>query len=265
MIKKLRILIKDLRIIKEGNSFKDKFAIFWYFFMLPLNYLHILIGQKLSKSLIFNVVLKNKDGMFFCENDIGLICTASSSYERILREYFNLNKGVFVDIGANIGKYTIKVARRIGKQGKVLAIEPEKKNFELLLQNIKLNNLKNVIPLKLACLDKNTKSKLYLKKRDRGGYSIKKQFSGKYEEVNGRKLDTLLDNLKIKKVDLIKIDAEDAEPDILKGATKTLSKNHPKIIFESRNDKEHLEKVKRILNEFNYKIKRIDSRNYFAY
>jgi len=70
--------------------------------------------------------------------------------------------------------------------------------------------------------------------------------------------------LKIKKVDLIKIDVEGAESLVLNGALKTLKNSHPKIILEAW-DKEHLDKVKEILKPFNYKIKKIDNfNNYFA-
>jgi len=70
--------------------------------------------------------------------------------------------------------------------------------------------------------------------------------------------------LKIKKVNLIKIDVEGAESLVLKGALKTLKNSHPKIIFEAW-DKEHLDKVKKILKPFNYKIKKMDNfNNYFA-
>ena len=63
---------------------------------------------------------------------------------------------------------------------------------------------------------------------------------------------------------LIKIDVEGAEAEVLKGATKTLKNSHPKIIFEAW-DEQYLKKVKKILNKFNYKIKKIADENYFAY
>jgi len=264
MLKKLKILIEDIKLIKEGNSFKDKFTIGWYVLTLPFNYFLILFRKRLSNSLIFDVIIKNKDGMFFCKKDIGLIKTISPSYEKDLRGYFNLDKGTFIDIGANIGKYTIMVGKKVRKNGKVLAIEPEEENYKLLLQNIKINNLTNITPLKLACLNKDIKLKLYLKDNDRGGHSIKEQFGGKYQKVKGQKLDTIIKNLKIEKVDLIKVDAEGAEPEVLNGASKILSKSHPKIIFESRGRKKHLQEIKKILNSFDYKIKKVDARNYFA-
>lgn len=72
-----------------------------------------------------------------------------------------------------------------------------------------------------------------------------------------------MSELKIKKVDLVKIDVEGAEADVLKGATKTLKKYHPKIIFEAW-DEQYLKKVKEVLKPFNYKIKQIAPENYIA-
>ncbi|MEM2614637.1 MAG: FkbM family methyltransferase, partial [Nitrososphaerota archaeon] len=51
---------------------------------------------------------------------------------------FNLEKGVFVDVGAHIGKYTIMVARKL-KDGKVIAIEADPNNFKILKKNLILN------------------------------------------------------------------------------------------------------------------------------
>ena len=64
-------------------------------------------------------------------------------------------------------------------------------------------------------------------------------------------------------MDLIKVDVEGAEAEVLKGATKAL-KSHPKIIFEAWNEN-YLEKVKKVLRPFNYKIKKTAKDNYLAY
>ena len=52
-----------------------------------------------------------------------------------------------VDIGAHIGTYTVLAAEKTGSSGKVIAIEPEPKNYDLLLQNISINNFGNLFDL----------------------------------------------------------------------------------------------------------------------
>lgn len=55
-----------------------------------------------------------------------------------------------IDIGAGIGDFTILASKRVGAAGKVLSIEPIRKDFETLLANIRLNSLSNVIPVNAA-------------------------------------------------------------------------------------------------------------------
>lgn len=50
-----------------------------------------------------------------------------------------------IDIGANIGYYTILAAQIVGETGKVYAFEPEPKNLTLLKKNVEHNNLTNVV------------------------------------------------------------------------------------------------------------------------
>jgi len=74
-----------------------------------------------------------------------------------------LSRGMnVIDIGAHIGAYTILVAEKVGKDGKVIAIEPEPKNYEQLLKNIQLNHFENVIPPNIALADQDGFKKLYL-------------------------------------------------------------------------------------------------------
>jgi FkbM family methyltransferase len=60
---------------------------------------------------------------------------------------------VFVDVGANIGLFTLIAAKRAGPEGKVLAFEPTEKTFGRLVENVQLNKLSNVECLKLALSD----------------------------------------------------------------------------------------------------------------
>jgi FkbM family methyltransferase len=72
------------------------------------------------------------------------------------REFLNrfLRPGdVFVDVGANIGLFTLIAAERAGPQGKVLAFEPTAKTFGRLVENVRLNKFSNVECLKLALSD----------------------------------------------------------------------------------------------------------------
>ena len=50
----------------------------------------------------------------------------------------------FVDVGSNVGYYTLKLAKTIGRKGKIISIEPDPDSFEILRKNCELNNLETI-------------------------------------------------------------------------------------------------------------------------
>ena len=155
-----------------------------------------------------------------------------------------------IDVGANIGVYTILAAEKVGKNGKVIAIEPEPENYQQLLKNIRLNNFQNVIPVNIALSDHNGLEKLYIS-HWAGLHSLVSQ-KGKVSsiEVSTKTVDKLLEELDLKKVDIIKIDTEGAEIPILKGAEKTLKANpNIKIIIAAEHYPSEAKEVCQFLND----------------
>ena len=159
-----------------------------------------------------------------------------------------------VDVGANIGYYTVLLADIVGKNGKVYAFEPDKTNFEILKKNIKTNNLKNVVAVNAGVGSKNETKTLYKSNENLGDHklfndqflisnveiiqnplvgkptsSLKKGGSLKTETVKIIKLDDYLANTK---VDLIKIDTQGWEPEVISGAKNMISKNKPVMFLE---------------------------------
>jgi FkbM family methyltransferase len=148
-------------------------------------------------------------------------------------EHFTPKQGdIVVDIGANIGRYTLIASKRVGTNGKVVAIEAHPGNFEMLNRNIKLNRLTNIISLNHAVYSKETKVKLYVPGEESGNTIYNTLISDratneeKFVEVNANTLDYLLQSKGIKQeVNWIKIDVEGAEFEVLKGAANILSKS----------------------------------------
>jgi len=60
-----------------------------------------------------------------------------------------------LDVGANGGYHAVTIARKVGPTGRVLALEPDPFNFQLLLANLRINAVANVCALNLAAGDKN--------------------------------------------------------------------------------------------------------------
>jgi precorrin-6B methylase 2 len=84
-------------------------------------------------------------------------------HEDVIIQYFHPKEGdVVVDVGAHIGRYTIIASKRVGPNGKVIAIEADPSNFEMLNRNVQLNRLANVTTLNYAAFSRETRIKLYL-------------------------------------------------------------------------------------------------------
>ena len=134
---------------------------------------------------------------------------------------------VVVDVGANVGYYTVLLADKVGLSGKVYAFEPDKTSFEILERNVAENKLKNVVAVNAAVGSKNGKLKLHRSEENFGDHKL----YGKAEKTSQVKIVKLDDFIK-EAVDLIKIDTQGWEPEVIKGAQKVILKNKPTIFME---------------------------------
>jgi len=143
---------------------------------------------------------------------------------------------VCLEVGANIGYYTLLESKVIGDSGKVVAVEPSPENFEKLKQNLSLSNVKNVLPFNFACGDKNGKIKFLISEKSNRCTTLDENYlatpSDNIIEVPVKKIDDFLNENKIEKVDFIRMDVEGYERQIIKGMEKTLDKYNPMIQIE---------------------------------
>ncbi len=164
-----------------------------------------------------------------------------------------------IDIGAHIGRYTITSSKQVGKTGKVVAIEADPDNFQLLKRNIALNNLTNVLPLNYAVFSTRTRMKLYEQSASAKYNSLMLARAAKtknYVEVNADTLDNILKLNEVNQVNWIKIDVEGAEFEVLKGSTETLSGENVSLFVEIHNieDPSHYDNIVDFLKYHNYEI-----------
>ncbi|MFL6358544.1 MAG: FkbM family methyltransferase [Nitrososphaeraceae archaeon] len=157
--------------------------------------------------------------------------------DEIIRQFNTKQGDIVVDVGAHIGKYTIIASKRVGENGKVIAIEAHPGNYEILNRNIELNGLTNITTLNYAVYSKEAKIKLFLpdEKSNHTIYNTliptRAKDGEKFVEVNANTLDNLLQQNGIsQEVNWIKIDVEGAEFEVLKGAHDTIS-NSKNIAF----------------------------------
>jgi len=143
---------------------------------------------------------------------------------------------VVLDVGANIGYFTLIFAKLVGPQGKVFAFEPEPNDFNLLKKNVEVNGYRNVVIKRKAATEINGKIKLYLSKNNSGQHRIyeSKEVSKNFVSVDKIKLDDYFKNLPcFEKISFVKMDIEGSEIGALNGMTSILSKNkNLKILIE---------------------------------
>jgi FkbM family methyltransferase len=134
---------------------------------------------------------------------------------------------VFLDVGCNIGWFVL-LAASIAKKGKVIGLEPNQNNLQLLYQSINENRFNNIVIFPYAATDRAT----LLQMSGHGAYgfvhSITEESSSTY--VQGVAIDELLRDET--RLDVIKLDIEGHEPIALQGMSRTIAKHRPLIVSE---------------------------------
>jgi len=231
---------------------------------------YVLKGKTTRKSRYY----KSSLGKFYVRKGTLDFQFANYAYEWGVKQfvYKHINDyNIFIDIGANIGTYSILFADK-GLTG--FAFEPVKSNYDALAKNIKLNNIENrevTFPFALGA-----------KKRRAGftfdpintGASHLTENDGFLEEVDNPEFvdidivpfDDICNDLNIKNDDkvFIKIDVEGMEPHVLKGASKFL-KNHPNILIVLESKHSGRDDIKKLLSSISdFDFLEVDNMNMAA-
>lgn len=132
-----------------------------------------------------------------------------------------------VDVGANVGYYTLIAAKIVGDEGRVYAFEPDPESFALLEANVRLNGLTNVVLEQKALSNEPGRLKLFLGEKNRGDHRIYQPREGPkrdFVEVEAVTLDDYFNGYD-GDIDFIKIDTQGAEGVIFEGLTGIAKKN----------------------------------------
>ena len=167
---------------------------------------------------------------------------------------------VCIDIGANIGRYTLKLSKIVGPQGLVIAIEPLTKSFELLTYFINKQKITNVSLLNVAAA---SECQLISVIEDKGR-PIRDYLFETNTRTHTTKLDYLGDEIKLAikidefnfpfRVKLVKIDVEGNEFNVVKGMLKLIKKDYPVLIIEDNDETLHT-----FIENLGYKIQFFES------
>jgi FkbM family methyltransferase len=152
---------------------------------------------------------------------------------------------VACDIGANIGTVAVPLSRAAGRTVQVLAFEPQPAHYELLCRNIAANGAAGVVAFRAAVAHAAGEARLSrstLEPAGPGGPLIEKSRDaagplnlGAVQLGEGGEPVRLLrlDDLALPRLDLLKVDAEGAEPLVFHGAQASIRRSKPVIVFEA--------------------------------
>ncbi len=138
-----------------------------------------------------------------------------------------------IDIGANIGYYTLQFAKLVGPTGQVYAFEPDPSNFELLNRNVAQNGYANVITIQKAIGHQTGSIKLYQNPSNRGDHRVYQSDESRDSfDVQSISLDDYATEIH-RPIDVIKLDIQGFEGFAFEGMKKLLDENRDiKIITE---------------------------------
>jgi FkbM family methyltransferase len=167
---------------------------------------------------------------FYVYSKTGIEVLDSLGGEREMLEYLmgKLTAGdCFYDIGAATGLYTVFLAQVVGEQGQVVSFEPEVDSYERLVENLKLNHLGNVQPIRAALGELEEMASLAVGGVAGAGRIVKAGDNGdkpvRVERVNVVHGDRFIEGRGLPIPRAIKIDVEGQEYAVIQGLSRTLS------------------------------------------
>jgi FkbM family methyltransferase len=249
------------KLVLNLTHFSLSFSLFTFFYR-SLTFL------KLSKPKVLKIKVPKYNYEAYCPVNKDDFVNITIREDDIIERFIPKEGDIVVDVGAHVGRYAIIASRRVGANGKVIAIEASPINFELLNRNTDVNHLTNIINLNYAVYSNETKINLYL--QSERGYTIyntvmvgrARTEEDRFVTVNANTLDNLLmqqqNGISHADINWIKIDVEGAEFEVLKGATSILSKSKDiTLLIEIHNlpgGTNFYTPIVEFLSSFNFKI-----------
>ena len=172
-----------------------------------------------------------------------------------------------LDIGANIGYYSLMMLQLMGNKGKLIAVEPSPSNIEILRKNLLLNKYNDIEVHNVAISDENGTKKFFLSEMSNLNtlnYTEKKSLNLTGETINVKTL-TVPQIMEGRNLDLIRMDVEGHEVEVLNGLIPNIGVNnlYPSIIFETHrsryNNAHSMENTLKNLFAKNYKVSMLGS------
>ena len=194
-------------------------------------------------------------------DDIGLVVLLTGSFERAEVELAGARArpgSTAIDIGANVGIFTVPLALAVGSEGRVVAVEPSPENVEQLEHNIRLNELGNVDVHAIALAAAPGEVLLQLG-ADPAFHStttvVRSRDAATSTLVRADTLDRLWREAGSPDVSFMKIDTEGAELEVLDGGRELLAACEMSILLEAK-EQERLRALDALLVPIGYRRER---------
>jgi FkbM family methyltransferase len=134
-----------------------------------------------------------------------------------------------IDVGANVGYHALRMAVQVGPAGRVVAVEPAPSVVARLRRNLALNDFGNVDVVVAALSDHDAEASAL---RLQSSYPLSGRGAREAVVTHVARLDSLVLERGLSRVDFIKIDVDGQEARVLRGARETLSRHRPPVFFE---------------------------------
>lgn len=182
---------------------------------------------------------------FICRGDAGGVAInllRHGVYEKALVDFLTRNLrpgGRFLDVGANIGYFTLIAGAIAGPGGRVCALEPDSMNFRFLTENVRRAGLRNVTALPFAAAGRPGWKSLFISSENPGDHRLALMPGERRRRVTVRvvRVDDILPE---KSLDFAKVDVQGAEPLVLEGMRETIE-NSPDIVIAVEWSRPHYE------------------------
>lgn len=212
---KIRLLLKAIKIMRN-----------WYLY--PAVYF------KLTKKP--KVIFETKNGIKLyirtnpASSDIHIFSEIWLEKAYNLQDFKIQKNDIVIDMGAHIGIFSI-YASQFCKNGKIYAYEASKENYDILMENLQINKIKNVFAFNKAGFSKTGTAKFYLSENDLANHSLYKKTKNSVD-VETTTLSEIFTRNSLEKCDFLKMDCEGAEFDILMNLSDEYFEKIKKICLE---------------------------------
>ena len=259
----LKVLCDDLHDLHYLGSKRYTISLFIANAMLRL--------EKLRKIGLYPRRVRLPDGLKIYVNNSSTT-TVNFLDQYIFREYelsphYIPQKGCTVlDVGAHVGLYSLKASKLIGKQGSIIAFEPNPIAYYWFLRNMALNRINNFKVYPIALANYNGFSDLYIiTKGNMGASTLFIDHLKKVQDMREHRVIKVpvitLDNFaskslkNLKEIDVMKLDVEGAELAVLRGSENLLQRGFiKKLIIEVHKDMVQKVAIKEFLSKYCYVI-----------